>query len=1062
MRSLRLAPFVLLALCLSIQGQTPTGTISGVVSDSSGARVAGAAVQLVNSETGEQRAVKSGDSGNYVFTNVPAGNYALNAEVSGFKREQRTGVRLEVNQNARVDFALQLGQITESVQVSGDVTQVDTRSVQLGGTVDTRRVRELPLNGRNVYDLMVLMPGVSNVSTSLTGNNDANRMNVNGARSRDNNFYLDGAFNNALFRNGGNQAPNPDAVEEYHLITSNFDAEYGRLPGSVTNILTRSGTNSFHGSVFEFLRNDKVNARNFFQADVNALKRNQFGFAFGGPVRKNRTFFFASYQGLRLRTANFVNGSLVPTAQQRAGDFSALPASKWPIDPLTGKAFPGGLIPAARLDPVAQSILNTLVPLPNNADGTFSASEGAPVNDDQGVAKVDHQLTDKNKISATLFLDRSTSTLPFASATDIPNWALSTANYKQNNVVVSDQWILSPTVVNQARFNYTLNEFGNQSSVRTSWPDFGSKVTLGALPARPPQIFVNGYWQAGTYGDQTQPQRNFGLSETLSLVRGTHTVKLGGLVLWNHFREVGSWLGAGQVRFTGSATKNAQADFLLGAANTFRQNSGLNRDFQQTNSSLFVQDDWKAFRRVTLNLGLRWELNPPYTSAGGQLGTFRYGQQSARIPKAPLGLLFPGDPSIPDGVAPTIYTNFAPRVGVAFDVFGNGKTAIRAGYGIFYAVGMVNLTSNLQNQPFIADVTLNRTDNLIDPWAVLPGGSPYPYTFDPGNPVFVTPLSANYLGENASSPYVQQYNFAIQQQLGSVMNVQAAYVGNTSRKLYLQRDANTPIYIPGRSTTGNVNSRRPYLPGTFGPIYETETAANANYNSLQVTFTRRFARNFSLLANYTYSKSIDTLSDDPTSPNNVGFVNSNNVALDRAVSSFNTPHVFSLSWVYRLPDLKWGGWVGRQLIGGWQLNAILTAQSGQPVNITSGSDTNFDGNTNDRPDLVGVPAVSQNRSRAQSIGEFFNTEAFAPATGLYGSTGRNILYGPNTVNWDAAAFKEFRIHESHRIQLRGEFFNIFNQVNFGNPNGTLSSPNFGRITSAAAPRIVQFSAKYLF
>ena len=235
-------------------------------------------------------------------------------------------------------------------------------------------------------------------------------MNVNGARSRDNNFYLDGAFNNALFRNGGNQAPNPDAVEEYHLITSNFDAEYGRLPGSVTNVLTRSGTNSFHGSVFEFLRNDKVNARNFFQADVNALKRNQFGFAFGGPVRKNRTFFFASYQGLRLRTANFVNGSLVPTAQQRAGDFSALPASKWPIDPQTGKAFPGGIIPAARLDPVAQSILNTLVPLPNNADGTFSASAGAPVNDDQGVAKVDHQLTDKNKISATLFLDRSTST----------------------------------------------------------------------------------------------------------------------------------------------------------------------------------------------------------------------------------------------------------------------------------------------------------------------------------------------------------------------------------------------------------------------------------------------------------------------------------------------------------------------------------------------------------------------------------------------------------------------------------------------------------------------------
>jgi len=266
----------------SAKGQTPTGTIAGSVADTTGGRVAGAAVRLVNLQTGETRTAASSGSGDFIFTNVPAGPYTLDAQASGFKREQRTGVVLEVNQNARVDFALPVGQVTDSVEVSGDVTQVDTHDVQLGGTVDSRRVRELPLNGRNVYDLMVLMPGVSNVNTSLTGNNDANNMNVNGARVRANNFYLDGAFNNALFRNGGNQAPNPDAVEEYHLITSNFDAEYGRLPGSVTNVITRSGTNAFHGSAFEFLRNDKFNARNFFQPGVNALKRNQFGFAFGG------------------------------------------------------------------------------------------------------------------------------------------------------------------------------------------------------------------------------------------------------------------------------------------------------------------------------------------------------------------------------------------------------------------------------------------------------------------------------------------------------------------------------------------------------------------------------------------------------------------------------------------------------------------------------------------------------------------------------------------------------------------------------------------------------------
>ncbi len=633
---------LLFALALGCaHAQSPTGTVAGSVSDSTGARLPGAAIELRNLGNGEVRPTTSGSSGEFVFTAVPAGQYAITAQASGFKREQKTNLLLEVNQNARVDFSLQVGQITDSVEVSADTTQVDTRDVQLGGTVDSRRIRELPLNGRNVYDLMVLMPGVTNVNTSLTGTNDANNMNVNGARVRDNNFYLDGAFNNALFRNGGNQAPNPDAVEEYHLITSNFDAEYGRLPGSVTNVITRSGTNAFHGSAFEFLRNDTFNARNFFQANVSALKRNQFGFALGGPVRRNRTFFFASYQGLRLRTDSFINGGLVPTAQQRAGDFSALPAAKWPIDPQTGKAFPNGIIPAARLDPVAQKILSTLVPLPNNANGTLSATAGAPVNDDQGVAKVDHQLTSANRLSVTLFLDRSTSSLPFASASQVPGWAASTAQYKQNNVVVSDQWILSPTTLSQTRFNYTLNEYGNQASSAVTWADLGSKVVQGALPARTPQIFVNGYWQAGTFGDNTQPQRNFGLSEMLSLVRGPHTLKFGGSLLWNHFQETGNWLGAGQVRFSGAATKNAQADFLLGMANSFRQNSGLNRDFKETNTSLFVQDDWKILRRLTLNLGLRWELNPPYVSAGGQLGTFRAGVQSTRIPSAPLGLAIP-------------------------------------------------------------------------------------------------------------------------------------------------------------------------------------------------------------------------------------------------------------------------------------------------------------------------------------------------------------------------------------------------------------------------------------
>jgi TonB-dependent receptor-like protein len=574
---------------------------------------------------------------------------------------------------------------------------------------------------------------------------------------------------------------------------------------------------------------------------------------------------------------------------------------------------------------------------------------------------------------------------------------------------------------------------------------------------------VTGYWQGGTYGDDTQPQRTFGGSDMATWIRGAHTIKAGASFFWNHFQETGNWLGAGQLTFTGAYSKNGEADFELGQAATFRQNSGLNRDFTGSNTGLFVQDDWKVLQRLTLNLGLRWELNQPYTSAGGALATFQAGRQSQRFPTAPLGMLFPGDPNVPDGIAPTALTNFAPRVGFAWDVFGDGRTAVRAGYGIFYAAGMVNLTSNLQSQPFIADITIFGTTNLADPWAAS-GGSPFPYTLSASNPAFVRPVTANYLGENFGTPYVQQYNFTVQQQIGHTMSLQVGYVGNASRKLYAQRDANTPLYIPGSSTSSNVNSRRQYLPGTFGAIYELESGANASYNSLQTTFTRRLARGFSLLANYTWSRSIDILSDDPTSISAVGFVNSNNLALDRAVSSFHVPHVFSASWVWEAPRVTRWGWLGREVLSGWQLDGIMTARAGQPLNVTSGSDTNFDGNTNDRPNLVGNPVLSGDRPRSQLIAQYFNTAAFATVSAgqLYGNAGRNILQGPAAVNWDISAFKIFPVTEHQAVQFRADIFNVFNQVNFSNPNTTFSSGNFGKITAAASPRVFQFALKYVF
>ena len=1018
-------------------------------------------MQVTETRTGLLQNTSSNEQGVYSFPALSVGIYRLEASSEGFKRLTRDGITLDANQNARVNLQLEIGSVSDEVTVTAEAPLVNTRDVQIGGLVDDRRVTDLPLNGRNTYDLAAILPGVSSVSTPTVQSNSGNTMNVNGSRGSMNTFLLDGAFNNDLWRNTGNASPNPEAVQQFRLLTSNFSAEFGRSPGAVISIVTKSGTNDFHGSAYNFLRNSRLNARNYFQPTVAALRQNQYGATVGGPVIRNKAFFFFGWQSLKIRNDAFINSGIPPTSAERQGDFSAAAAAQRPRDPDTGQPFAGGIIPLNRLDPVAMNIIDRFVPLPNRADGRFEAFDSLGNDEDQFTTRMDYQISSMHKLYGTMFLVRGNGFDPFSSGTQVPEYGRLNTRLRQNTVVIGEDWIISPTIINQVRFSLSQRLYDQTNALSTSWSDFGSLVTLGAEPARPPQLFITGRWQMGNFGDSDFNQQAWNISNTTSVLRGSHSLKFGAWSLISRFVEGGNWLGAGQVRFQPQATGNVLSDFMMGRAASFRQNNGNDRNFLSDSFHFFAQDDWQISQRISLNLGMRYELNRPFRSHRDEMQAFRFGQQSTVIPGAPLGMLFPGDTGIPRGVMQTDRNDFGPRVGVAIDPFGNGKTAIRAGYGLYYAIGFANWNSNMQGQPFLLDVTLFGTPNLVDPWAAQPGGTPFPYTLDRQNPTFSLPVTANYMSENFRSPYIQQYSLSVEQELASNLALTVAYVGNTSRKLSVQRDINNPIFGPG-ATGGNINERRPYLPGVFAQIAHMESAANAHYDALQMTINRRFSRGFTVMANYTWSKSIDEISADVTSATGVAMVDSNNRRLERAVSNFDTRHIFNGTFVWELGQFERTGWL-RHVIGGWQANGIFRLQSGSPVNLTAGSDRNLDGNNNDRPNLVGNPFLDTGRSRDELIESYYDRSAFeVPALGAIGTAGRNLLYGPGSKEFTGSMFKRFPIHEQHEIQFRAEFFNLPNWVNLGNPVSNINNQNAGRILSAGAPRVVQFALKYSF
>jgi outer membrane receptor protein involved in Fe transport len=1029
-----------------------TGAIHGAVTDASSAAVPNAKVTAVLGERGATRTVATDTQGGYVLPSLPIGSYRVRVEVPGFKTFVQSGVELSANENARVDAVMEIGNATESISVTGEALLVDSRSSAVGTLIDSRRVVDLPINGRNIISLAGLLPGVAQISApqTFTGDRSGPTVSVSGSRQNENLFLFDGAEFNAVFRNTGLNYPPPDALQEVKVLTNTFTAEYGRNAGAVFNVITKSGSNQLHGSAWEFLRNQNLNARNFFAPGKPQLIQNQFGATAGGPIRKNKLFFFGSYEGLRIRPAALGTSAFPLTAAERSGDFSA---AKQVLDPLTNAPFPNNQIPVSRFDPVSKNLIATsLMPLPNAPGGALITTFPQPQNDNQALGRIDYNAG-RHTIDGRYNYNLATQ---IATAGQVPTYLPLDQLARVQSVTVGDTFVIHPQLLNQARlsFNRVLSTITNLNPTNLS--DLGATFpVLG--PKIPPAVAISGRITLGSGSSVNAIIVNqaFEFSDSVTWTVGRHSIKAGFELLHLRYLNRSFFETMGDFTFSGIITSNPAADFLLGKAQTMTVASPvLEQAGIQTNNYYFVQDDWKVNRHLTLNLGLRYELPLPWVHPQNEWGSLHPGQQSQVIPTAPVGMVFPGDPNTPRGLVQTPTHNFAPRFGFAWDPFGKGRTSVRGAYGIFYETVNSDIIQNT-SQPYRYTYTINQPNSLVNP---LLGQPPIPLALNVKNPIFIGLQQIFYPDPALRTPYVQDFNLNVQHEVVKDLVVQVGYFGKLGRKLLIGISPNPAIFAPG-ATLANEDSRRLLQPG-FGNNSEISSEAVSSYNALQVEFNKRFSHNFSVQGAYTFARSLD---DASAFSLGAAVPNVFNLHSQWSLSDFYSKHIASFSWIWDLPRMSGYHPILRSVAGGWQLNGLVSLRSGTPFNLLTGADNALSGTSNQRPNVIGDPNLAGGRSRGSEILAWFNRAAFAtPSPGAYGSAGRNALIGPPAATTNVGLFKTFQLpwRESLRLQFRSEFFNLFNSVNLSNPNASVSAgAQMGRITSAADARVIQFALK---
>ncbi len=1046
-----------------------TASISGTTVDTSQAVIPDSAVVLTNVDTSQSRTSMTSTQGFFQFVDLTPGNYKVEVNKAGFKTWVQSSLVLAVAQQLSIYPQLQVGATSERVEVVAAPPIITTSSSTISNVVDSYQIEQLPLNGRNALQLVALAPGV--VSTGTKGQFGATQLTFvsSGGRDIDTNYSLDGGINIDPFYGIANEYPNPEALQEFAITSRNYSARFGRGSTDVSAV-TRSGTNQFHGSAYEFLRNTALDSTPYFSTSVPTFHRNQFGGSLGGPIVKEKLFFFLSYQGTKQSggPGNRVY-TTVPLAQ-RNGDFSGI--STPVIDPQTGMQFPGNIIPANRINSQPKAFFQKFLPAPNQGTNAFNFPDVGTLSQHQAITKVDFQATKKDFVFARYFLNDvpqvgygagSGSSLDTTWLADLPT--------KFQNTTIGEVHTFSPTLLNDFRVSYVYSAFGLYPRTAFSLSSLGYGVNTqnafsqyGLTPDS--SLGVAGAFSAYIGAPTRDIMPTTHISDNLSWIKGKHSINAGVEIYRNRINENQNFFTGGALSFNGQFTGVGAADFLLGKYGSYTQIGGLSSRLHQKLPSVYVQDDIKVSPRVTLSAGARWDIVSGYTSEDGQLMSLQPGKQSTVFPLATLGLLFPGDQGIPSDVIGTRWNNIAPRLGLAWDVFGNGRTSLRGGIGSYFVPLTRGITYNRLTliQPFTLQVGISGGDaNNIFAGPPYNGVNPFPKPLPSDKAelkkVPFTPTAGeSSLPTNAKTEVTYQWSLSLQQTIWRNGVLEADYVGSSSSHLTTSAEVNPAVYIPGISTPRNTQSRRLYP--QIGGVNQVQNVLSANYNGLDLVFNQQVAKGIFVKSSYTWSKALGVGGAETEGSNGPRDPFHYRIDYGPTDSDVNQNWVTSLIW--KPLDGHDFGAIGNAVIKGWQLGGIAILHSGTPINLTSGRDNSLTGIGADTPDVLGNYSYGK-QSRADQIAHWFNPAAFKQnAIGTFGTLGHNALRAPGYVNVDINIQKNFRFREKYGMEFRSSLYNAFNHANLGAPVTSLTSGTFGSILSATDPRVAEFGARLTF